>query len=557
MDLFFIHGIVDELNKKLKNAFINKIYQLNNHDLLIKLRQPKKPLSLIISTNPSFYRLHLSEKKYLTPSFPPRFASFLRKYIESAKVENIYHLPNERVVFFNLSRAGFNLKLVVELMGRHSNVYLLNKDEMILEALHPIPQKVAVKKADSDGIRYHPPIQNRINIDTLSEKNFYDIISSGDPDLIVKNVKGISSLIAKEILFRKDYKWFKKLASTEILKEAKPCIIFLDEEKRILSPFPLKIYDSYKIEFFDEFNQAADQYYFEKTEIKSLKQKKESLISIIKKEEKKAKKLKEKLIFELNKAKKYLNFKEYGEIVKINLKKIKKGLNEIILADFTGKEVKIPLDPSLSPIENMNKFFKLYKKGKRGIEKVTERIEMVEADIAYLDSVKSFIEQARDLIELNEVEDELIQNQIIKKKEEKTKKARPKTPSLPIRRWKIKDDIEIICGKNNLGNELIYRKLSSPDDIWMHVRSMPGAHVLIKPLNKQSKINDETLLIGAAIAVYFSSARDSGKADVDYTKMKYVKKIKGAKPGLVTYREGKTIIGEPKKFIKIIEKEMT
>lgn len=562
MDLFVIHGIVEELKSEIIGGFITKTYQMSRTDLLFRLRGQGEEKQLLISTHPDFYRLHLTKKKYANPMVPPRFCTYLRKHITGARIADISQEPYERVVRIGLQKrmdAGVvrDVVLVAELVGKGSNVLLL-EGEKILDCLHFRRSEKGATRPAAPGLSYCPPnpsgrwFPNEVTLERMGE-----IIANPAGErwkAIVEKISGISPLLAREIEFVSDgtasglWRNFRLLFERYERCAFEPRVVTLLGEKKILCPLALKSLGTAAEETFPSLNQAADSYYFETVMRRQMADKKQAMAKRLRQLLLRLQRRRENLMLDREKFEKDVELKAYGEILVANYPKLKKGMRQIEVLDFRQDpppSTLIPLDEALDPAGNVERYFKKYKKAKRGLEVTSRRIAETERETGYLESVLFQIEEAADLEELEEIRQELGEERILAVPKKPRSAREKKEMSLPVRRFRSSEGLEIFCGKHNVGNDFLLRKLARGNDLWFHAQGLPGSHVLLKVGPREPKFN--SIQEAAMIAAYYSRGRDSGRIAVDYTPVKNVHKPKGARPGSVIYSHQKTITVQPEK----------
>jgi len=562
MDLFVIHGIVEELQREIIGAFVTKIYQMNRTDLLFRLRRQGEEKQLLIATHPDFHRLHLTEKKYANPMIPPRFCTYLRKHMMGARLVSISQDSYERIVRIGLKKmmdAGVvrDLVLIAELVGKGSNVLLLD-GEKILDCLHFRRSEEGVARPAVPGLIYSPPSSSdrwspaEVTLERMEE---IVVFPQGERwKAMVQKISGISPLLAREIEFLSDgtasamWEKFCFLFDRYDRCAFEPRIIRLLGEKKVLCPFPMKSLGPAAEEHMTSMNQAADAYYFETTLHRQMADQKQAMARKLRQLLSRLQRRRENLLLDREKFEKELVLKDYGEILLANYPKLKKGMRQIEALDFRQdppRSILIPLDEAMDPAGNVQRYFKKYKKAKRGLEFARERMEETERDIAYLDSVLFQVEEAEDAEELGAVREELEEARILSvSRKQRMTKEKKEAPS-PVRRFRSAEGLEIFCGKHNGGNEYLLRKIARGNDLWFHAQGMPGSHVLLKVGPKEPGF--DSILEAATIAAYYSRGKNSTRLAVDYTEVKNLRRPKGAKPGFVTYFQQKTAYVKPDK----------
>ena len=567
MDLFVIHGIVEELKRKIVGAFISKIFQMNRTDMLFRLRHQGEESQLLISTHPDFSRLHVTKKKYANPMVPPRFCTYLRKHTMGARVGEVTQDPFERVVRITLQKkmdAGVirNLVLVAELVGKGSNVLLLEGNK-ILDCLHFRRNEEGITRPATPGLNYSPlPSTERLSPQEVTLENIEEMALSPAGErwkTLVQKISGVSPLLAREVEFVSDgtasgiWQNFRLLFKRYEECNFEPRVATLLGEKKVLCPFVLESLGPATEENFPSLNQAADSYYFEVVMKRQMAEQKQAIAKRLRQLLSRLQRRKENLLLDREKLEKDLELKAYGDILTANYPKLKKGMQEVEALDFRQDPptpVLIPLDEALDPSGNVQRYFTKYKKAKRGLEFTSQRIVQTDQEIAYLESVLFQTEEAEDAEELEAIRKELEGEKIIIVSKRRKSGKEKKEMSLPVRSFRASGGLEIFCGKHNIGNDYLLRHLARDNDLWFHVQGMPGSHVLLKLGRGEPKY--ESILEAATVAAYYSRGRGSTRLPVDYTEVKNVRRPKGAKPGMVTYFHQKTVMVKPDK--ELVEK---
>jgi predicted ribosome quality control (RQC) complex YloA/Tae2 family protein len=562
MDLFVIRGIVGELQQEIGGGFVTKIYQMNRTDLLIRVRRQGEEKNLVLSTHPEFSRLHLSARKYANPQVPPRFCTYLRKHITGARVSRVNQDPYERVVRIELQKnldAGLRreLTLAVELLGKGSNVLLL-EGEKILDCLHFRRNEEGTTRPALPGLVYTPlPRGDRLSLPEVTREKIEETLrlpAQEREKALVVGISGISPNLAREILApgegREEQIWenFRRLREVYESGSSDPRILTFLNGKKVLSPFPLKSAGPVAEDIFPSLNSAADAYYFETVMRRQLEEKKQSLLKRIRALLGRLERRKDNLLLDRGKFAKDLGLKSYGDLLVAHFPQLKKGMREIEVRDYgcdPPASILIPLEEALDPAGNVDRYFGKYKKAKRGIEMVSARLEETQKELEYLESAYFQIEAAEDQEELETVRGELEGERILPVSRQRKPGKEKEEPALPVRRFRSSDGLEIFCGKSNLGNDYLLRKLARGNDLWFHAQGYPGSHVLLKTGPGDPKF--EAIAEAATIAAFFSRGKGSTRVPVDYTPARNVHRPKGARPGFVTYLHQKTVFVNPDK----------
>ncbi|WP_123053548.1 NFACT RNA binding domain-containing protein [Clostridium sp. JN-1] len=569
LDGIFLYTLVDELKKYLLNGKVEKVNQPEKDEIILSIKNNRKTYKLSISASSIYPKIHITNAAKPNPIKPPMFCMVLRKYINSGKVVNIRQLDTDRIVFLdfeNTDELGFNsiYTLVVEIMGRHSNITLVrNRDNLIMDSIKHITLEINTIRCIYPGIAYVlPPKSLKLNPFDYTFNNLIEFINQNtikfDKRFFSNVFTGVSSLFSNEIFYRftQDNKDFK-----------------YDNLKGIDTLFQnvihdLKIKNFHFSSYFDE-SRAKDFYCEQITQFKDFKEKKylspSELIEEFYYKKDKADRLKnkssdlQKLInINLDRCNKKLkilqnNLKEcskkdkymlYGNLLTSNIYNIKKGDSKINVQNYYDENlvlVEIKLDENKTPSENVQRYFKKYNKLKKTEEAAKSQLELTEEEINYLESVLTNIKNAEDYDSIEEIKKELISTGYIRfKKNVHSKKSKPLKPMKFI----SSDGIYIYVGKNNFQNDYLTLKFADKRDIWMHTKNIPGSHVIIKSFKD---VPDKTLDEAAKLAAYYSKGKESSKVAVDYTQVKNVHKPNGAKPGMVIYYTNKTIYAAPEK----------
>jgi predicted ribosome quality control (RQC) complex YloA/Tae2 family protein len=562
MDLFVIRGIVEELKKEITGAFISKVYQMNRTDLLLRLRRSGDERQLLLSTHPDFFRLHLTEKKYANPMVPPRFCTYLRKHIGGARVSGVTQDRYERVVRIGLQKmmdAGVirEVFLVAELVGKMSNLLLLEGDK-ILDCLHFRRSEEGATRPSAPGLIYVPlSPSSQWAPDEMDREKMAEISSTPAGERwrgIVHRISGVNPLLARELEFVSDgtaegiNEKIRLLAQRYEKADFEPRVYTLLGEKKVLAPFPLKSLGATEEETFPSMNQGADQYYFEVVMKRQMIEQKQALSKRLRQLISRLQRRQENLTTDQEGFQKGLEAKDYGDILTANYPRIKRGMREAEVLDYRQdppRSVLIPLDESLDPSGNVQRYFKKYKRAKRGLEIASQRLEETEKEIVYLESVLFEVEAAEDAEEVEAIRQELEEERIIPVPKQRKAGKEKKEKSFPVRRFLSSEGLEILCGKHNLGNDYLLRHLAKDNDLWFHSQGVPGSHVLLKVGRGEPK--QQSILEAAEIAAYYSKGRGSTRQPVDYTRVKDVHRPKGAKPGMVIIFHQRTIMVKPDK----------
>lgn len=551
------YAVKEELHSIINNGKISKIYQPNKMEILLNIRSNGKNYQLLLSSHPSFARVHISKYHYENPTEPPMFCMLLRKHLDGAVIEEISQVDFERIIIFTIRSKNeigdySYKKLIVEVMGRHSNIILIDAEKNnIIDSIKHIPPSLSRHRTILPGHEYAlPPSQGKQNPFETTEQDVLKRLDSNKGKLdkqIINAFSGISPLFGKELVFRTGLGHPKKLAQVflNMINQVKnnqfePMMI-TTKEKEYFYILPLThLFGETKT--FSTISQLLDRFFYGKAERDRVKQQANDLERFIKNEISKNEKKIKKLDMTLKDAEKADEFKLYGELLTANLYAVKKGDKNIEVINYydeDGGSITIELNPRKSPSENAQYYFSRYQKLKNSITIVNEQKVKTINEIEYFERLLQQIESAapKDIEEMREeLENEGYLKRVKKQANKKTKKQKPH-----LEKFISSDGMEILVGKNNMQNEYLTMKLANKNEIWLHTKDIPGSHVLIRHDNPSK----EALVEAATIAAYYSKAKESSSVPVDYTAIKHVKKPNGAKPGYVIYDNQTTLFVTP------------
>lgn len=611
--------IKQELNKKLLGGRIERIYQPEAEEVIIVVRRAGKRERMLLSAHAYNARVNITKLIKKNPNQPPLFCMVLRKHLEGGCIEAFEQPGLERVLKISVSSTNElgerkQAELICEIMGRHSNIILINPEkQLIIDGIKRYTHAVSRHREVLPGKPYiPPPDQGKINPFKLAlpEENtytedrqeaFYSRILSRPLDeklpLALFNIlEGLSPTTCREIVYRAGLPQDLVLdncgehelhvlwaALKNVVNHIRPTLV-LDSNQEPLEfaavdlthlgdeiPFCRETTGNSRLNSgiscaennfyreYGEMNAITDRFFTYKEQKNRLEQLKLNTKAVLSREIKRLKKKIKEQEKELKQAESADAYKNCGELILANLHRIEKGLTKVVLADFEepNRKVTVKLDPRLDTVENAQLYFKKYNKAKNARAELQKQLSENRQELNYLKSVELSLSDATIQDELDEIRQELIQggylknrqrtktNQYNGKKGLQKQKKYGKTAPLA---FKSSDGYTIFVGKNNRQNDYLTLKQAAPDDIWLHTKAIPGSHVIIRTASfdgKKQEVPETTLMEAAALAAYYSRARQSQNVPVDYTRKKFVTKPKGARPGMVTYRNHKTINANP------------
>ncbi|MGV3270472.1 NFACT family protein [Bacillus sp. CIS52] len=555
-DGMFTYGMTHELNSRIAGGRITRVHQPFKHDVIFHIRANGKNHKLLLSAHPSYSRVHVTNQAYENPSEPPMFCMLLRKHIEGGFIEKIEQAGLDRIMIFRIkSRNEIGDEtirtLYVEIMGRHSNFILTDGEGAIIDGLKHLSPSMNSYRTVLPGYDYKlPPAQEKISPLAADEEDILRHLSFQEGRLdqqIVTHFSGVSPLFAKEAVHRAGLanKITLPKTLTEMFRSVKDCRftpnITTAGGKEYFYLLSLTHVNGEE-RTFQSLSELLDRFYFGKAERDRVKQQAQDLERFVANERKKnANKIK-KLEKTLDYSENAKEFQLYGELLTANLYMLKKGDKEANVINYYDEEsptVTIPLNPNKTPSENAQMYFTKYQKAKNSVEVVKEQIRLAEEEIAYFDQLIQQLSSASTK-DIHEIREELVEGKYLRPKQQRgQKKQKQHVPVLE--QYESSQGLTILVGKNNKQNEYLTTKAAARDDVWFHTKDIPGSHVVIK----SSDPDEQSILEAAAIAAYFSKAKDSGSVPVDYTKIRHVKKPNGAKPGFVTYDSQHTVFVTP------------
>lgn len=567
LDGIFITSIVDELNTKLLSGRVEKINQPEKDEIVLSIKNNRKNYKLSISASSVYPKIHITNINKVNPQKAPMFCMVLRKHINSGKLIGIHQLDTDRVIFLDFESSdemGFNsiYTIIVEIMGRHSNITLLRKrDKIIMDSIKHLTPEVNSVRSIYPGIEYKlPPCSPKLNPFSFDLEDLVLFIKNNnvkfDESIFSTLFTGVSRIFSKQLFLKFSEKFnindsdFKKNLfsfSNNIFNELKFKNFHFSSYLRNGSIkdfycFDLSLVYNEEYNTYESPSKLLEEFYFEKDKIDRLNNKSSDLIKLININLERCIKKVKILNKNLKDAGKKDNYRILGELLTSNIYNIKKGASNINVQNFYSPEleyVNINLDPNKTPSENIQRYFKKYNKLKKTELASHEQLNLTNQELDYLNSVLSNIKNADTYEDIEDIKKELMEEGYIK-----FKKSFKKTKSKPSKPMKFisEDGIEIYVGKNNLQNDNLTLKFAGKHDIWLHTKEIPGSHVIIK---NSGNIPDTTLYQAARLAAYYSKSRNMSKTAVDYTEIKNVHKPNGAKPGMVIYYTNKTIYTVP------------
>ena len=533
-DGFFLHHMVEELRAELLNGRIQKINQPFDQELVLQIRSNRQSHRLLLSAHPVFGRIQLTETTFENPAQPSTFIMVLRKYLQGAVIESIEQIENDRIVEITVSNKNeigddIQATLIIEIMGKHSNILLVDKSSnKVLEVIKHIGFSQNSYRTLLPGATYiAPPSTEALNPFTIKDEKLFEILQT--QELTAKNLQKLFQGLGRDTTTELERQLLSDKLTTFrnfFKQETNPC---LTDKSFSCVPFSNKLDDH-----FSSLSQLLDVYYKDKAERDRVKQQASELIRRVENELQKNRQKLKKQEKELQATENAEEFRQKGELLTTFLHQVPNDQDQVVLDNYyTNQPITIALDKALTPSQNAQKYFKRYQKLKEAVKYLTELIEETKSTILYLETVETVLNQA-GLDEIAEIREELIQTGFIRRRQREKIQKRKK----PEKYLASDGKTIILVGRNNLQNEELTFKMARKDELWFHAKDIPGSHVVISGNLNPS---DEVKTDAAELAAYFSKGRLSNLVQVDMIEVKKLNKPTGGKPGFVTYTGQKTL----------------
>ncbi|HFU6789437.1 TPA: NFACT family protein [Streptococcus agalactiae] len=532
-DGFFLHHLTNELQEQIEKGRIQKVNQPFDHELVLTIRNNRRNYKLLLSAHPVFGRIQTTEANFQNPQNPNTFTMIMRKYLQGAVIETIQQIENDRIleiIVSNKNEIGDHIKatLVVEIMGKHSNIILIDKNEhKIIESIKHVGFSQNSYRTILPGSTYiAPPKTKAINPFDISDQTLFELLQTND--LSPKNLQQLFQGLGRDTALElshclKDNKLndFRQFFSREYYPS-------LTEKSFSAVQF------SSSHETFQSLGQLLDYYYQEKAEKDRIAQQANDLIHRVQSElEKNIKKL-AKQQDELLATENAEEFRQKGELLTTYLSMVPNNQDVVVLDNYyTNQTIEISLDRALTPNQNAQRYFKKYQKLKEAVKHLKGIISDTENTITYLESVETSLNHA-SMEDINDIREELVETVFIKRRAHDKQHKRKK----PEQYLASDGKTIILVGRNNLQNDELTFKIARKGELWFHAKDIPGSHVLIRDNLNPS---DEVKTDAAELAAYYSKARLSNLVQVDMIEAKKLNKPSGTKPGFVTYTGQKTL----------------
>jgi len=562
-------AVVAELQARLLGGRISKIYQPEPDELALLLYSGGSNYRLLLSANARQPRIHLTAIEKKNPPAPPTFCMLMRKYIEGGRILAINQVGRDRICRMRIGVTDelgnpAEFTLVTEVMGKHSNIVLLNPHGRIVDAVRRISEEVNRYRELLPGLPYiPPPPTEKLDPTGVTGATLQAAVAEpGGPawQFLLDTVDGLGPMLAREAVVRSGAPALARVADTDLdrlaaavheligVDQFEPRLLY-DQEDRLkeFHVIPLRHWPGRVQTGFATVSACLDAFYGGRAEEERFRALRGSLAKIVRDEIQRVRKKLKAQRESLQTAENAEAFRVQGELITSNLWQVKKGDTIATVVNYydpEGGEVTIPLDPQLTPAENAQAYYRRYQKARSGLAMIQEQLAKSEGELAYLEQVEVGLATATSLPDLEEVRRELIAegymgDEAKEKRKEKAGEAKEQKaqPPLTIR---SSDGLEIWVGRNNRQNDYLTLKLAAPHDLWFHTKEIPGSHVILR-VPPGREVPERSIHEAAALAAYHSKGRDSSGVPVDYTLRKHVRKPSGARPGMVIYDNQKTL----------------
>ena len=571
LDGIVISNIVAQLQQTLVGGRINKIAQPEKDELLLTIKGNGKQYRLLISASASLPLIYLTEHNKPSPLTAPNFCMLLRKHLNSAKIISITQPELERIIQIEIEHLNelgdvCTKYLMVEIMGKHSNIIFCDDQMKIVDSIKHISGLVSSVREVLPGRNYFiPKTQEKLNPLLVTYEQFQTaVLSKALPCAkgIYSALTGISPLIANEICYRASidgdaslsslneleglhlFKNFERLMDDIKNQQFQPVIIYKENEPIEFSSVELSCYASLEQKQYESISEVLESYYAMKDTITRIRQKSSDLRRVVSNALERSRKKYDLQSKQLKDTEKRDKYKVYGELITAYGYQLETGSKSLTCENYyTNEEITIPLDETISPLDNAKKYFERYSKLKRTYEALTVQLEETKEELSHLESISSSLDIALVEDDLVEIKRELVQYGYVKRHTTDGKQKKQKVKSKPFH-YISSDGFHMYVGKNNFQNEELTFKFATGNDWWFHAKGMAGSHVIVK-LGNAEEMPDRTFEEAGMLAGYYSKGKELDKVEIDYIQKKHIKKPNSSKPGFVIYHTNYSLTIQP------------
>lgn len=564
-----VAGLVHEMRNRILGGRVSKIAQPEDDELLLTIKVQKEACKLLMSANASLPLLYFTEKNKPSPVTAPNFCMLLRKHIGNGRITDISQPGLERIIDMTIEHLNemgdLCVKhLIIELMGKHSNIIFCNDEYQIVDSIKHVSAMVSSVREVLPGRSYFiPETMHKKNPLKLTPEEFEESMKTHPYPLykaLYTSFTGLSPVMGTEICHRAGispdldagslspmellhlYKTMAYLMEDIQNGQFQPQVIYQEDMPVEFSAIPLECYGNSVTKGFLSISQLLEYFYAARSQAGRIRQKSADLRRIVQTNLERSLKKYDLQKKQLKDTQKRDRYKLYGELIHTYGYSVEEGSDKMQAWNYydNNKEITIPLDPDLTAAENAQRYFEKYNKQKRTYEALTKFIEETENEIEYLRSVSNALDISVEENDLTQIKEELRESGYIKKRGLKEKKAR--FTSKPFH-YVTEDGFHLYAGRNNYQNEELTFHFATGGDWWFHSKKAPGSHIILK--NDGREIPDHVFELAGQLAAYYSSARSAEKVEIDYIQRKQVKKVAGAKPGFVIYHTNYSLMAAP------------
>ena len=561
LDGNFIHELMNEFTP-LKGGRINKIHQIDPYTIILKIRAERKTQTLLVSCHPSLARIHFTNESYETPFEPPMFLRMLRRDLESGIIRDIKQIGNDRRIHMRVTNRDeigdeIERELIIEIMGRHSNIILTDEHKQIIFAMKHISLSEN-ERPIQPGIQYEEKKKKKkLNPRTEEINDLPKYIDFNGGKLnrqILNNVEGVSLQFIEEAEHRVKFWNIKNIVSgieeTLSALSLNPTLYIGNRDAFYYSELETLNHQYDEKIHFDTLSELLDEFYHSRYIKQNIKRQANDYLYVIEQNYDKTKRKIEKLNEDIEESHRKEDYQKYGELLTAYMHELKPYSEEAKVFDYyENKEITIPLKVHLSPADNAQRYYHLYNEMKIREIEAEKQLDIAKMDLNYLETLLHQMESISTTEEVEDIREELMSEGIIK---EKKRRKRKKKHAVHLNKYKTTNGLTVLVGKNNTQNDYLTNRHASKNHLWFHVKDMPGSHVVI--MHVADEITEDDIMEAAKIAAYHSKGKESQSVPVDYTEIRHVKNIPGTKPGFVTYTDQKTVYVTPvEREIRLME----
>lgn len=561
LDGIFLFSILDELKGKILNARVEKINQPEKDEILLLVNNGKKNYKLLISSSPTYPKIHLTDNNKTNPAAPPVFCMLLRKHLLGARIKSIRQLQTDRIVFLDFITQddfGFNSEytMIVEIMGKHSNINLVRaRDNIVMDSIKHVTPAMSSVRCLFPGTEFiYPPASEKLDPFSFSEQGLSTFILTNSMEInsnfFSKAFTGVCRQFSKELFYRLENEERQSIFEfcTDQFNKIKDktfefSLFIKNDSVQDFYCYNYKNLIDSEIVNYDSASSLLEAFYDKKDNKDRLNNRSSDLQKLIHVNLERCSKKIEILNQTLKECDDKEKFRIYGELLTANIYNLKRGDSKVKLLNYYSNQeeyLDIDLVIQKTPSQNIQMYFKKYNKLKKAEVGAHLQIKNTVEEETYLQSVLTNIKNSEIYENIEDIRRELIDTGYIKSKSKSRMKIKPTKPI----HFMSSDGLDIYVGRNNVQNDFLTLKFAGKNDLWLHTKNIPGSHVIIK---NNGSIPDNTLFEGASLAAFYSKGKESSKVPVDYTIVKNVHKPSGAKPGMVIYYTNKTLYVDPVK----------